>query len=176
MVRRHPRTLSITSSSVPSFQRRPGMHCAKTGPYPIWMAYSGIFPNPSGPEASRCARTMGARFLAERNRPATSFPLSDWGCLLPQTARNVVCKTSPGLIWFWLIVSGFGRTDPVRKQDGVRESSGSRLSDQRFWSDVRTGFESDRPCFYWGNATQNQNILLSQCSTSLQGNLSCGAQ
>ena len=35
-----------------------------------------FWPNASGPEASRCARIIGAWFLAERNRPATSFPLS----------------------------------------------------------------------------------------------------
>ena len=36
-----------------------------------------FWPNASCPEASRCARIIGAWFLAERNQPVTNFPLSD---------------------------------------------------------------------------------------------------
>ena len=42
---------------------------------------SRLWPNASGLEASRCA----GQFLAGRNQPATSFPLSD--SVLPQTSR-----------------------------------------------------------------------------------------
>ena len=40
-------------------------------------------------------RNHRARFLAGRNRPATSFPLSRLGSVLPQTTRVILCKISP---------------------------------------------------------------------------------
>ena len=69
-----------------------------------------------------------ARFLAGCNRPATSFRLSDSDAFVPQTVRIILCKTSPDPTWFWLTVSGLGKTDPVRKQTGVQESSGPLLA------------------------------------------------
>ena len=46
--------------------------------------------------------------------------------VLPQTAQIILCKTSLGLILFWL--SGFGQIDLVRKQASVPESSGPHLA------------------------------------------------
>ena len=76
-----------------------------------------------------------ARFLAGRNRPATSFPTFRLGSVLPQTSRTTLCKTSPGsclvladCVWFWPNGSG---TDPVRKQAGVL-----RIIRPGFWQDA----------------------------------------
>ena len=55
-----------------------------------------------------------------------------------------MCRTSPGPIEFWLIVSGFGQTDPVRKQAGVQESSGPLLAHASL--PIRPGCESDLAC------------------------------
>ena len=41
---------------------------------------------------------------------------------LPQTSRITLCKTSRDPIEFWLILSGLGQLDPVRKQANVQES------------------------------------------------------
>ena len=89
-------------------------------------------------------RNHQARLLAGRNRPATSFPLSDPARLFHRRSRIILCKTSPGLIQFWLTVSGLGQTDPVRKQSGVQESSGPLLASVS--QPIRTGRESDPAC------------------------------
>ena len=117
-------------------QRRPGLYCAKSAPGPIWMAWSGC------PEASRCARIIGPG--SGRTQPARyQFPTFRLGCVLPQTAWVILCyppppppppkknrkkKHSQDPVWFRLTVSGFDRTDPVRKQAGVQESSGPLLA------------------------------------------------
>ena len=89
-----------------------------------------FWPSASSPEASRCSRIIGPS--SRRTQPARyQFPTFRLGCLLPQTARIILWKTSPNpiwMIWFWLTVSGFGQTDPVRKQAGVQESSGPLLA------------------------------------------------
>ena len=56
------------------------------------------------------------------------FPTFRLGCVFPQTAWIVLCKTSEDTIGFWLTVSGFGRTDLARKQTGVQESPGPLLA------------------------------------------------
>ena len=80
-------------------------------------------PFASGLEASWWARSNGPG--SGRMQPARyQFPTFRLGCLLPQTALIVLCKTSLGPIWFWLTVSGLDQTDPVWKQAGVQESRG----------------------------------------------------
>ena len=92
-----------------------------------------FWPNASGPEASRCSRIIGPG--TGRTQPARyQFHTFRLGSVLPQTARIHCVQTIPDPIWFWLTVSGFGQTDPVRKQVGVRESSGP----------LPIGFGSDR--------------------------------
>ena len=74
--------------------------------------------------------------LAERNWPATSFPLSDSvaffhrrpGSYCVKQKQKTKTKNSQDPVWFWLTVSGFDRTDPVRKQAGEQESSGQLLA------------------------------------------------
>jgi len=89
-------------------------------------------------------RNHRARFLAGRNRPATSFATFRLGSVLPQTSRILLCKTSPGPIEFWLIVSGSGQTNPARKQANVQESSGPLLASASH--PIRAGCESDPAC------------------------------
>ena len=97
----------------------------------------------SGPEASRCSRIMGPS--SRRTQPARyHFPTFSFGYLLPQTARIILWKTSPDPIWFWLTVSGFGQTDPFRKQAGVQESSGQLLA--KASGPIRIGCGSDPVC------------------------------
>ena len=80
-------------------------------------------PNASGPEASRGVRIT--RPGSGKAQPVPyQFPTFRLRCVLPQAARIILCKTGPDPIWFWLTVSGFGQTNPVRKQAGVQESSG----------------------------------------------------
>ena len=82
-----------------------------------------FWPNASGPEANRCSRIVGPG--TGRTQPARNqFPTFRLGSVLPQTARIHCVQTIPDPIWFWLTVSGFGPTVPVRKQAGVKESSG----------------------------------------------------
>ena len=50
--------------------------------------------NASGPEASRCAGTIGPG--SGRTQPARyQLPTFRPGCSLPQTARTILCKSSP---------------------------------------------------------------------------------
>ena len=64
----------------------------KTGPDPIGMVWSDfgqihlVWKQASVQESS-------GPFLAEHNQPSASFP---------EMARNILCKTSPDLIWLWL--------------------------------------------------------------------------
>ena len=101
-----------------------------------------FWPNSSGPEASRCARIIpSCSLLAERNRPATSFPLSDSVALFHRRSGSIV-QNSPDPIGFWswtymymyrsmvlaVCVRFWPNRDPVRKQAGVQESSGPFLA------------------------------------------------
>ena len=48
-----------------------------------------------------CARTI--RYISGRTQPAHyRFPTFSLRCILPQTARIILCKPSPDPIWFWL--------------------------------------------------------------------------
>ena len=86
-----------------------------------------VWPNASGLEASWCAGIIGLGFWQEPTA-RNQFPTFRLGFAHPQKTRMIRWKTSPGPIEFWLIVSGFGQTDPVRKQAGVEESSGPLLA------------------------------------------------
>ena len=134
------------SDSVPFFQRRPGSNCAKPARIRSgWPAQVSAKRIRSG--SKPVYKNHRARFLAERNQPATSLPTFRLGCILPQTARIILCKTSPDPICFWLTVSGFGHTDPVRKQAGVQGSLGLLLATD--FELVRIGCESD-PAYLLG--------------------------
>ena len=54
-----------------------------------------------------------------------TFRLSN---ILPQTTQNLLYKTSPDPVGFWLTVSGFGQTDPVQKPACMQESSALLLA------------------------------------------------
>ena len=66
-----------------------------------------LWPNGSGLEASRYARII--------------MPVSG----KTELARFWQNATGPDPIWFWMAMSGCGQMDPIRKQAGVQESSGS---------------------------------------------------
>ena len=90
----------------------------KTNTDPIWMAWPSFGP------MHMAQKQESSDLVSGRMQPARyQFPTFRLGSVLPQTSRTILCKTSPDLIWFWLIVSGFGQTDPVRKQAGVQEPS-----------------------------------------------------
>ena len=79
------------SFSVPFFQRRHGSYCAK--PTRIQSGWRGQdLAKHVWPRSKLVYMNQEARFLAGRNRPATSFTLSDD---LPQTSRIILYKTSP---------------------------------------------------------------------------------
>ena len=66
------------------------------------------------------------------------------GCILPQTARIILCKTGSDQICLELTASGFVQTDPVRKQAGVPESSGPFLANAS--EPIRIGCKLDPAC------------------------------
>ena len=86
-------------------------------------------PNACGPEleASWCTRIIWP-LSGRMQLTHYQFPTFRLSCVIPQTARIILCKTRPDPIWFWLTVSGFGQTDPVPKQASVKESSGRLLA------------------------------------------------
>ena len=90
-------------------------------------------------------RNYRTRFLAGRNRPATSFPLSDFRSSI-DVPDNIV-QNQPGSDLVLTILSGFGQTDQARKQasvQSVQESSGPLLANAS--QPIRTGCESDPAC------------------------------
>ena len=129
------------SVSVPFFPRRHGSYCAKPTRIRSGWPGQGLAKRIWSGSKPVCRNHL-ARFLAGRNRPATSFPATfKLGSVLPQTSRIILYKPSPDPIEFLLIVSGFDQTDPVRKQAGVQESSGPLLANAS--QPIRTGCESD---------------------------------
>ena len=115
----------------------------KTDPDPIWMAWSRFgqmhlvrkqagVQEPSGPVSGR---TQLARH---------QFPTFRLSCILPQTSQIMLCRTRPDPIWFWLTVSGFGQTDPVRKQASPQESCSPLLANAT--EPTQTGCKSDAAC------------------------------
>ena len=99
--------------------------------------------NASGLEASQCARIVGPRFWLNTTGP---LPVSHFQTCLHSLTDGLehIVQNCPDPIWFWLTLSCFGQTDPVRKQAGVHESSGPRLSNAS--QPIRTGWETDPAC------------------------------
>ena len=115
------------SDSGPYFQRRPGSYCAKLtrirSGWPGQVLAKRIW--------SRCkpvCRNHWARFLPERNRPATSFPLSDSVAFfgLDHTARNQPGSDSvlAYCVRFWPNGSG---PEGSRCERIIRPASGQRF-------------------------------------------------
>ena len=91
----------------------------------LWMAWSGFGQTHLVWKQAGVQESSGA--VSGRKQPAGyHFPIFRVGFVHPQTSRRILCNTSPEPIEIWLTVSGFGQTDPVRKQAGVQESA-------RFW-------------------------------------------
>ena len=110
------------SDSVPFFQRRHGPYCAKPTRIRSGWPDQGLAKRIWSRSKPVCRNHL-ARLLAGRNRPATGFPLSDSVPFFHRRPGSYCAKIRPGPIWFWLTVSGFGQTYPVRKQAGVQQSS-----------------------------------------------------
>ena len=92
------------------WQNRTGPVLAKHNRPESDLALDGhvrLWPNVSGLEASRYARII--------------MPVSG----KTELARFWQNATGPDPIWFWMAMSGCGQMDPIRKQAGVQESSGS---------------------------------------------------
>ena len=146
-------TSRIHLSSV--FSKEGMNHIVQNRPESDLDGLSKVWPNPSGLEASCCAGVIGPGFWQDATGP---LPVSTFrlGSVLPQTSRIVLCKTSPDPVWLWMIVSGFGQTDPVRKQAGVQESSGPLLANasqliRRIGSGMFTEEKSDAGSAKGGN-------------------------
>ena len=131
-----------TSSLVLFFRRRPGSHCAK----PAWMWsgwYGQVLAKHTGSGSKPVCKNNQAWFWQNASGPL-QFLAFKFSSLLPQTAQIILCKTSLGLILFWL--SGFGQTDLVRKQASVPEPSGPHLANNASKpSQIRC--ELDLACF-----------------------------
>ena len=98
--------------------------------------------------------------LAEHKHLATSFPFSDLVAFLHRWPRSYCAK--PARIWFgsgWL--SGFGRTNPVRKQAGGQELLGLLPS----WSRLDANLILH---VYWKGITPSQLCLMGPLDLLLQ--------
>ena len=134
-------TSRIRFSSV--FPKKAWVTLCRPDAGPIWMAWSGFGHMHLVQKQAGVQEPSG--LVSGRTQPARyQFPTSRLGSVLPQTSRIILCKTSPDPIYFWLIVSGLGQTDPVRKQASVQESSGLLLANAS--QSIRTGYESDPAC------------------------------
>ena len=89
-------------------------HTVQNRPGPDLSDLVRFWANVSCPETSCCARITGPG--SGRMQPARyQFPTFRLGCVLPQTDRIILRKTSLDSTGFWLTMSGLGQTDPVRK-------------------------------------------------------------
>ena len=82
--------------------------------------------------------------VSGRTQPARcQFPTFRLGSVLPQTARTILCKTSPDPVWFWLTVSGFwpNRSGPEGSRCAriIRPASGQCFSTERDRIRIRSG-------------------------------------
>ena len=85
------------------FQRRHGSHCAKPTRIRFGWPGHGLAKHILSGTKLVCGNHR-ARFLAGRNRPATSFPIFRLGSVLPQTSQIILCA-KPARIRFgsgWL--------------------------------------------------------------------------
>ena len=62
----------------------------KTNLDPIWMAWSRVWPNTSGPEASRCAGIIGPGFWQDATGPLPVSPLSDSVAFFHKSPDHIV--------------------------------------------------------------------------------------
>ena len=134
-----------SANSVLFFQRRPGSHCAK--PTQIWSGWSGQVLGKCILSGSKlvCKNHWAQFAVSGRMQLAYYwFPTFRLGCILPQMAQIILCKTSPDPTGFWWTTSSFDKMDPVWKQAGVQESSSLLLvnASKLIW----TGCRSDLAC------------------------------
>ena len=130
------------SVSVPFFPKTAWIILRKTDLDPMWIVWSVFGQTHLVRKQVGMQETPGP--VSGRMQPARyQFPAFRLGSVLPQISRTILCKTSPDPIWFWLTVSGFGQTDPVRKQANVQESSGPVLANG---SQSTESCESDPAC------------------------------
>ena len=118
-------TSGIQSGSV--LPQKARIRLCKSDPDPSWMALSGFGQTHLVWKQARVQESSGP--VSGRMQLACyQFPIFRLGCILPQAAQIILCKTSLDLIEFWLTRSGLGQMDLVWKQAGVQESSGPFLA------------------------------------------------
>ena len=145
------------SVSAPFFKKKAWIILFKPDPDPIWMAWSGFGQTHLVQKQAGMQESSGP--VSGRTQPARyQFPTFSLGFVLPQRSRIILCKTSPDPVYFWLIVSGFGEMDPVRKQAGEQQSSGPLPANASTL--IRTGCESDPACLL---GMLHNTTLVDQC-------------
>ena len=124
-------------------------------------------PTTPGPEASQYVRII--RHSSGRMQLVCyQFPTFTLSCILLQTAQIMLCKSIPDPIWFWLTVSGFGQTDPVRKQAGVQESLGPLLANASKL--IRIRCKLDPACLLGGSSFLLHLHAIAGCCYSYMNN------
>lgn len=112
---------------VPFSQKRSGSYCTK--PAQILSGWPGqVLPNHiSSRNKPMCKNHLGsASFLAEYNRPTTSFRLSDSVTFFHRWSGSYCAESAMDPIWFWLCQALAKWI--VWKQTGVQESTGLPLA------------------------------------------------
>ena len=131
-------TSRIRFSSV--FPKKAWIILRETNPDPIWLAWSEFGQTYLVWKQAGVQESSG--LVSGRTQPARyHFPTFRLGSVLTQTTVSILCKNSPDPMEFWLTVSGFGQTDPVRKRANVQESSGPLLA--KASQSMLPGCESD---------------------------------
>ena len=108
-----------------------------------------VWPNASCPEASWCAGIIWPGFWQDATGP---LPVSDFWTRFrsPTDDPDNIVQNQPGSDFVLAVtVSGFGQTDPVRKQSGVQDLN----HPTRFWPMLpsRSGPDANRiRHVYWG--------------------------
>ena len=126
-------TSRIRFSSV--FPKKAWIIFCKTGPGPIWMALSGL--GRMHPVWKQACVKESSGPVSGRTQPARyRFPTFRLGCVLPQTARIILGKTSPGPIGLWPTVSRFWPNGSNPKASRSRRIIGpaSLPSRQKLWT------------------------------------------
>ena len=129
-------TSCIQSGSV--FPKKAQIRLCKSDPDPSWMALSGFGQTHLVWKQARAQESSGP--VSGRMQLACyQFPTLRLGCILPQAAQIILCKTSLDLIQFWPTRSGLGQMDLVWKHAGVQESSGPFQANASEPSRIRSG-------------------------------------
>ena len=89
-----------------------------------WLLHGSSFRSGWHSQGKPMCNTHPAWFWQNETDPLSLFFPYPIRFRSPKDGSDL-CKTGPDSIWFWLTVSGFGQTDPVRKQTGVQEPSGT---------------------------------------------------